>query len=106
MSNCIPLEKNVGISRVWIALDLRCILLTACTNRKYTVLPKGKREIKQISCQPTAMQQSNTARFKTLSIYLRSGEFLQAIPSYMDLLLCHTNFKPDHGYYFHSLLLQ
>lgn len=49
MSNCIPLEKNVGISRVWIALDLRCILLTACTNRKYTVLPKGKREIKQIS---------------------------------------------------------
>lgn len=106
MSNCILLEKNAGISRVWVALDLRCILLTACTNRKHTVLSKGKRELRQIPCQPVAMQQWNTARFKNLSIYLRFGEFFLAIPSYMDVFLCHTNFKPHHGCYFHSLLLQ
>lgn len=76
MSHCIPSEKNAGIFKVWVALDLRCILLTACTNRKHTILSKGKREMKQISCQPIAMQQGNTARFKNLSIYLRSGEFL------------------------------
>lgn len=106
MSNCIPLEKNAGISRVWVALDLRCILLTPCTNRKHTVLSKGKRKLRQIPCQPVAMQQWNTARFKNLSMYLRFGEFLLAIPSYMDVFLCHTYFKPHHGCYFHSLLLQ
>lgn len=58
MTNCItpniPSQKNAGIFRVWMALDLRCTLLTASTNRNHAGLSEGKKGMKQVSCQPIA----------------------------------------------------